>query len=537
MDLRTRGSALELRRAYQTAITDQSRLGGLRGRLAPAPGPMRYFAYCRKSSEAEDRQAMSIESQRTELARVFAGVEVVEIVEEAQSAKSPGRPMFSEMLARIEAGEAQGLIAWAPDRLARNSVDGGRIIHLLDRGILRDLKFATYTFENNAQGKFMLSIMFGQSKYYSDALSETVRRGIRTKVENGGHPNLAPLGYRNDKETRTVVPDPVYLPLVRRMFDLALTGSYSAREIARIAREDWGLRTPKRKRIGGTPIGTSSVHRILTRPFYAGLVRHNGALYQGRHEPVVSLSEFEQVQRILSRPSAPKPGRHRFAYTGLIRCGNCGLAVTAEHKVNRHGSRYLYYHCTRRNLGARCRDPSVEVKDLEHQIRAFLGRVMLHPEIEPWVWEALALDADAQADQEAARLCSLRVSLEGVETELRELTGLRTRQLIDDAEFMATRAKLQTETARLRRKLDEAPQQSDRFEPGRDIASFSILALDWFDRGNDDDRRLIVATVGSNPSLKSKILSIEAAKPFIEAAEIVECLTVRRRRDSNPRGV
>ncbi len=125
---------------------------------------MKYILYCRKSTDEKDRQVLSIEAQIAEL-KEFAQREkfsVVEVITEAKTAKIPGREQFAEVLRRIEKGEADGILSWHPDRLARNSIDGGKVIYLLDTGHLKDLKFPTFWFENTPQGKFMLSITFYQ---------------------------------------------------------------------------------------------------------------------------------------------------------------------------------------------------------------------------------------------------------------------------------------------------------------------------------------------------------------------------------------
>ena len=107
---------------------------------------MKYIAYCRKSTDEKDRQILSIESQIQEIKDFTQkqNLEILEFATEAKTAKIPGRLVFEQVLRRIEKGEAQGIVSWHPDRLARNSVDGGRIIYLLDTGKLLDLKFPSF---------------------------------------------------------------------------------------------------------------------------------------------------------------------------------------------------------------------------------------------------------------------------------------------------------------------------------------------------------------------------------------------------------
>ena len=190
---------------------------------------MKVFLYARKSTDDEERQILSIDAQRNEL-REYAkkqGLVIVREFVESMTAKEPGRPIFNDMLLRVEKGEADALLAWHPDRLARNSVDGGRVIWLVDTGKLMALKFPSFWFENTPQGKFMLSIAFGQSKYYVDNLSENVKRGIRQKIRLGWFPAKPPIGYLNDPHSRTIVVDPPRAEIVRKLFEAYATDGYT----------------------------------------------------------------------------------------------------------------------------------------------------------------------------------------------------------------------------------------------------------------------------------------------------------------------
>ena len=186
------------------------------------------------------------------------------------------------MLSEIEKGKAQGILAWHPDRLARNSVDGGRIVYLVDTGKIRDLKFPTFRFEPSAHGKFMLNIAFCQSKYYVDNLSENIKRGNRQKLRNGIWPNRPPAGYFNDRNARSIVVHAEKAVLVRKAFELYATGKYPLYEVRKRMHE-LGLLSCADKRMA-----VSDFQKMFKNPFYYGVMNFKGELYEGKHEPIIS---------------------------------------------------------------------------------------------------------------------------------------------------------------------------------------------------------------------------------------------------------
>ena len=270
--------------------------------------------YARKSTDVEDKQVLSIEAQLQEL-RDFAKRENMEIVcefVEKQSAKIPGRPIFNKMVEQIEKGFANGILAWHPDRLARNSVDGGRIIYLVDEKKLHFLKFIHFWFEPTPQGKFMLNIAFGQSKYYVDSLSENTKRGLRQKVRRGEYPSLAPAGYINDSRTKTVEIDKKSAPVIRQAFELYAEGNQTLESIGNFLAQN-NLFAKNGKKIHRT-----RATFILSNPFYYGHFRYSGEIYEGKHEPMVAKKLWDQVQEVMRQRGRP---RHKSKIEPQAYCG------------------------------------------------------------------------------------------------------------------------------------------------------------------------------------------------------------------------
>jgi DNA invertase Pin-like site-specific DNA recombinase len=362
---------------------ETSAITRVRGALSVAPLAIKYCLYARKSTEEEDKQALSIESQVREMTSMAErdSLNIVEIKRESHSSKEVGqRPVYNELMAEIRQGRFNGIITWAPDRLSRNAGDLGAVVDLMDKGCLLEIRTYGQKFTNNPNEKFMLMILGSQAKLENDNKAINVKRGLRARCEMGWRPGVAPTGYLNEKHVDKkcqVRLDPKRSMIVRQMFEKVAIEGWSGRQTYKWLTKS-GFRTRNDKQLS-----LANLYLILRSHFYYGEFEYpvgSGNWYQGKHPPIITKEVFDKVQVAMQGNYIPRTESKEFAFTKLIKCGHCGSGITADEKfkklkdggVNRH----VYYMCTQKR-DADCKNPPINEKDLIEELTALLDQVDL----------------------------------------------------------------------------------------------------------------------------------------------------------------
>lgn len=339
--------------------------------------PLKYCLYARKSSESDERQAMSIDSQIKEMEALAQreGLNVVKVLKESHSAKDSGkRPVFNQLIKEIDSGEYDACLVWDASRLSRCAGDLGALVDLMDKKRLLQIRTFSQTFTDNPNEKFLLMILCSQAKLENDNRGINVRRGIRAKCEMGWRPGNAPVGYinRSFSGVKDIVVDPDRGHVITELFDKASKG-WSGRQIKRWL-DDIGFTNKS-----GKAVTLSQVYVILNNSFYHGEFEYpegSGKVYQGAHQPLVKKALFEQIQDTRLIPLKAAWGTKNFAFKEIFKCGSCGASITAEEKfkhlldgsINRH----VYYRCTRK-VDPECAEKFMNEKDLKEQLLGFIA--------------------------------------------------------------------------------------------------------------------------------------------------------------------
>lgn len=241
---------------------------------------------------------------------------------------------------------------------------------------------------------------------------------------------------------------------------------------------------------------------------------------------MITLEEYDRVQELLGRKGKPRPKTHQFAFTGLIRCGECGCFYTAETKkklIKSTGKfkEYTYYHCTRRKKERNCSQRKVVKEEyLEFQIEKELEKYTIMPEFLEWALECLNKSREGEIEDRAKTTQMQQQTLKRTQKELDELVRMRYRNLIDDGQFLNEKYLLENNIAKLKIKLKETETKSGRcLELTRKTFHYAAYARKAFITGDIQAKREIFTALGQNPTVKDGKLSIQAYEWLLPIAE------------------
>ncbi len=489
---------------------------------------LKFARYVRKSTEEDSKQIQSIADQLDATKKIAKdnGLRIVTTFKESRSAKTPNnRPEFDKLIAMIEAGKVNAILSWEYSRISRNPTETGIIQQLLMDGKLLCIETSHRTFlpEDNA---LLLSIEGGMAAQYIVDLMRNVRRGMNSKVSKGWKPGPAPVGYRNDRDNKIIIPDPDRFDTVRKAWDLMLTGTYSVAEIAKIAKNELGLITIKRRKTGGKALSPSGWYRVFHDPFYKGYFKYNG-LHKGNHVAMVTAEEWTKVQRLIGpHESRPKDFSYEFMFKGLIKCGECGFAVVSEqkekHQKNGNTHIYRYSHCSGKRQGEKCSQRSVFVREekLNQQIKDFFTTHTIDPEFYQLAIDALAEMNDEEVAEQQSIAKQQNRAITALEDQIRELGRMRYRGLIDDDFYLPESKELETNLKGLRRARDESENSAfDWRAVANETFSLARYAKEDYDNGDLDQKRAVIFKLGQNLTLLDGQLQFDSVKYLTPIAE------------------
>ena len=487
----------------------------------------KYFLYARKSTEDDDKQVMSIESQIFEL-REFARKENLEILEEFQeskSAKTPHRPIFNEMIERINSMEGVGILAWHPDRLARNSIDGGKIIYAVDTLKIVSLRFPTFWFEPTPQGLFMLQVAFGQSKYYSDNLTENVKRGMRAKLRRGEWLTRAPFGYVNNPKTRNIEPHPVHSKIIVRAYEEYTKGTHGLVSLSHFLHEH-GVTTK-----AGEPLGKASVKRILTNRAYLGFTKHYDEWFEGSFAPIITPKLFEAVQKVLASKARPRrvKTKHDFPFTNLFRCGECESMITAQWATGKCGGKYRYYRCTKKK--GKCSQGYVREEILASQIQERLQSISLCDEWTDYMLGKITKWEQEETMSSQSDVQNLSDRIKANEMRLEKLVNIYLDGDIPKEIYLKKKDENMRATLALKKKKKDFEHGSNNWvEPLREWVLDTKQANFLTSSDNFKEIASFVKKVGTNPLVRDKSAHFGASVPsdFVAKRRVISHFSFSR---------
>jgi len=475
---------------------------------------MKYFLYARKSTEDKNKQVQSIQDQIDTLKSIAQerGLEIIEVIIDERTAKSPGRKGFTSMVERIKRGEAQGILCWKLDRLARNMIDGGTVIWLLQEEAIAEI-VTPHKLYLPSENTLVLNVEFGMATQFSRDLKVNVERGMKAKVEQGWFPARAPIGYLNEphaiKGNRKILNDPSTFSVIQHLWQTLLLRECSMKELYDYMEEESPLYR------NGALFSRTGFDALFHNKFYCGIFTWSGTEYVGAHIPMITQKEFERAQQILHTGKGLRTRTLQFDLKGLFHCGCCDALITAESHTKHVKSigeikEYKYYRCGHRKAGITCREKPLAEAKVERQILDEIEKISIPNEILEFGLQTL--NQMESSPKETSKETHLQKEIDTLSSRIKTMENNLAEE--PDREIRATiyncRNEIKVQKNALEQDLQKA--KAEKENPHKEIKNRLELILhakQTFQKGTAEQKKNVVRGLGLNWLLTDQKLHYE----------------------------
>ena len=503
---------------------------------------MKAVILARVSTEEQKEAGNSLPAQLHRLQEYCKkrGFDIVETFSFDESAYKDKRDEFDKILEYLDKTKEKVAVCFDKvDRLSRNVFDK-RVSLLYEKAIADtiELHFASdgqvINSSISAVEKFQFGMSLGLAKYYSDAISDNVKRALEQKLRNGEWTGQTRVGYLNTRENdkSNFVLDPAQSDNVRKLFELYATGNYSVKtllvEISKI-----GLRGRS-----GKTLSPSMIHKMLKDKFYIGIMTAKGKEYPHKYPTIVPRSVFEQVQGILAsyQKKSIKFASKPFALRGLVRCEKCGCTITPELKIkkNNPNNRYIYYSCS--NFKGKCERVWVREEKLLEPIKEILGNMKMPQNRSDEVVTQLKAINENKNEYHEKAIHQLQAEYNRIQTNLDRMIDLRIEGSITQEIYDKKLTEYKEKQHDINIRMEEYTRADENFHiVANTVLSLANRALDIFESSEVNEKRQLLNFLLQNCRLSGKNLSFELKAPFDAIQKYAHHPTMLRRQDSNLR--
>ncbi|NTV40784.1 MAG: recombinase family protein [Candidatus Moranbacteria bacterium] len=441
--------------------------------------------------------------------------EVAETFSFDESAYKTKRDEFDKILEYLKSSKEKIAVCFDKvDRLSRNVFDK-RVSQLYEKAVADEIElhFASdgqvINSNMSAVEKFQFGMSLGLAKYYSDAISDNVKRAYEQKLRSGSWIGKAPLGYKNinlDDDKKSIIPNPDNHFLVREIFELYASGKHSIKGIAEIMENKKMINTRT-----GTPVAPSQIEHILKNPFYYGMMRTKGVLYPHKYEPLITLALFNKVREVADSYNRQnfKRTNKPYIFRGLVKCSECGCSITPElHKG------HVYYHCT--NYHRNCKNVVwIREEELVEQVKPTLLKLQMDIDaIEELKRELRGIHEAEQAHYEQS-VAAINKKISAIDQKMKIMYEDRVVGRITPEDYDEKVKDCVAQRKDLLEQIQEHNEADGSFSiTASKVLSISSRAWELFESSEPGEKRQLLNFALQNLSLTGKTLVFDAKIPF-----------------------